>query len=239
MKEYFSHDYNARQDEKIKRLIAKHGMLGYGIYWSMIENLYNNANALQTDYDVLAYELHEDIDRIKSIINDFNLFSVVGEFFHSESVGRRLQGRNIKSEKAKQSAYSRWNNPSDANVMQTQCDSNAIKEKKRKENNINKKKINKKEIDFSFVNINFLESFQKWLNYKKDRKETYKSEESLKTCYEKLLKLSGSNPEIFLEIINQSIANNWAGIFPLKNNINGSNRQIESDTRERVYESSF
>jgi len=39
---YFSHDYNCRNDEKIKRLLRKHGMCGYGIFWSIVEDLYNN-----------------------------------------------------------------------------------------------------------------------------------------------------------------------------------------------------
>jgi len=39
---YFSHDYTARSDEKIKNLIYDFGYEGYGIYWSLIEELYQN-----------------------------------------------------------------------------------------------------------------------------------------------------------------------------------------------------
>ena len=60
MKEYFSHDYNTRSDEKIKLLIRKFGMEGYGIYWSIVEDLYTNANVLRLDYDGIAYDLHSD-----------------------------------------------------------------------------------------------------------------------------------------------------------------------------------
>ena len=48
---YFSHDYNARNDSKIKRLLSKHGYLGYGLFWAIVEDLYNNANALPTQSD--------------------------------------------------------------------------------------------------------------------------------------------------------------------------------------------
>lgn len=117
---------------------------------------------------------------------------------------------------------------------------NINKDKDINKDNIINKKVNKKEIDISFVDIDFLESFKKWLNFKKENKQSYKSQMTLKTCYENLLELSGNNPEIAAKIINQSIANNWAGLFPLKNNINGSStRQIENDTRKRVYESTF
>ena len=54
---YFSHDYNARNDIKIKRLIVAHGYEGYGIFWALIEDLYQNANALPLDFDCIAYDL--------------------------------------------------------------------------------------------------------------------------------------------------------------------------------------
>lgn len=127
---YFSHDYNARNDEKIKRLIRKHGMAGYGIFWSIIEDLYNNANALRLDYEGIAYDLRSDSDVVKSVINDFDLFIFDNQFFGSNSVKERLNQRNIKSESARKSASYRWGN---ANAVQTQSESNAIKERKGKE----------------------------------------------------------------------------------------------------------
>lgn len=127
---YFSHDYNARNDEKIKRLIRKHGMQGYGVFWAIIEDLYNNANALRMDYDGIAYDLRSDSDIVRSVINDFDLFVFNGDFFGSKSVQERLEQRNIKSESARKSASYRWNN---ANAMQTQSEGNAIKERKGKE----------------------------------------------------------------------------------------------------------
>jgi hypothetical protein len=130
---YFSHDYNARFDEKIKQLIRKHSMLGYGCYWAIIEDLYNNANALRTDYDGIAFELRITTEQAKSIINDFDLFVFDGDYFGSASVERRLNERNEKSVKARQSAFNRWNKvKDDANALRTQSDGNAIKESKGK-----------------------------------------------------------------------------------------------------------
>ncbi len=105
---YFSHDYNARNDEKIKFLIRKHGMLGYGVFWSIVEELYNNANALRTHYDSIAYDLRTDEILIKSIVEDFDLFVIDGDFFGSTSIERRLEDRNKKSVKARESAIKRW-----------------------------------------------------------------------------------------------------------------------------------
>ena len=138
---YFSHDYNARSDEKIKRLLVKHGILGYGVYWAIVEDLYQNANAMRTDYECIAYELRVNEDCIKSIINDFDLFEIKGNVFGSLSVQRRLDERAKKSKKARESALYRWNkNNENANAMRTQCDSNAIKESKVKESKVKESK---------------------------------------------------------------------------------------------------
>ena len=128
---YFTHDYNARSDSKIKNLIRRHQMLGYGIYWAIIEDLYQNANALPLDYEGIAFDLHTDKKIVESVINDFDLFVKDADSFGSLSVQRRLNERNEKSNKARLSALERWNK--NANALQPQSDSNAIKERKEKE----------------------------------------------------------------------------------------------------------
>ncbi len=70
--------------------------------------------------------------------------------------------------------------------------------------------------------------FTCWLKYKKDRGNSYKSEDSLKMALEKLKKMSGSDISVATEIVENSIANNWQGLFPLKNIYNnGINRNSE------------
>lgn len=161
---YFSHDYNARTDVKTKNLLRKHGMRGYGIYWAIVEDLYNNANLLETDYDGIAYDLHESVDIVKSVINDFDLFVIDGNAFGSESVERRLNKRNEKSKKASLSASYRWlkkrenanAKAKDANALNTNAEApktdadapknDAIKESKGKDNKENKNKEYKKSL---------------------------------------------------------------------------------------------
>lgn len=136
---YFSHDYNARNDSKIKRLLSKHGYLGYGLFWAIVEDLYNNANALPTDYESIAFDLRTTTELVISIINDFDLFCIETSEFGSASIERRLNERNEKSVKARESAFKRWNKVKEnANALPTQSDSNAIKESKGKETKLNK-----------------------------------------------------------------------------------------------------
>ena len=94
----------------------------------------------------------------------------------------------------------------------------------------NKKKIlskdNIKEKEESFVEPEFEPAFSLWLEYKHQRRESYKSDISLKTCYNKLVRLSGNNPDTAMAIVEQSMANNWAGLFSLKDdNGNGNYKQ--------------
>lgn len=75
--------------------------------------------------------------------------------------------------------------------------------------------------DISFVNDDFKAVFSSWLEYKRERKESYRSKKSLEACYKKLLELSNNNPDTARLIIEQSMASNWAGIFELKNGSTG------------------
>jgi len=174
---YFSHDYNARNDEKIKMLIRKHGMIGYGVFWAIVEDLYNNANALRTDYDGIAYDLRLHSDIVKSVVNDFDLFQINGDYFGSSSVQARLDQRNEKSLSARKSASYRWNKKEeDANALQTLSEGNAKKERKGKE-------IKGKEIN------NTVPPLQEFLEYCKKNLEQNKFiyteyEYSLKSKYE-------------------------------------------------------
>jgi hypothetical protein len=142
---YFSHDYSARSDEKIKELIYTHGCLGYGVYWFLIEDLYNNTNVLRTDYKRISHELRVEEKIVKSIINDFDLFVIKDDNFSSLSVGKRLLAREQKSAKAKESISNRWNKSKpDTNVIRTGYERNTIKEskvKESKENNIEERKL--------------------------------------------------------------------------------------------------
>lgn len=103
----------------------------------------------------------------------------------------------------------------------------------------NKKKIlskdNMKEKEESFVAPEFEPAFSLWLEYKHQRRESYKSKLSLKTCYNKLVKLSGNDPATAMAIVEQSMANNWAGLFSLKNdNGNGIYQQQKNGIAGQV-----
>lgn len=78
----------------------------------------------------------------------------------------------------------------------------------------------------------------KWLKYKSEKGQTYKST-GLKSFINKLTKLSNSDGDIADLIIEQSMSNNWAGIFELKNEKirTGNKNRFASDTTRNGLES--
>lgn len=112
MNNYFPHDSNARNSDKLIPLRARFGAEGYGIYFMLIERLREESSYMSVkDYNMLAFDLRVDAGKVKSVIEDFGLFAFAdnGKCFYSESLMRRMKVKDEKSEKARQSAKSRWN----------------------------------------------------------------------------------------------------------------------------------
>ena len=136
-KTYFNHDSNARNDYRIIKLRAKLGYEGYGIFWSLLEMLFIEENKICIeDYDALAFGLQCDANKLKQVIEDFDLFVIEDNCFYSKRLNNHIEEINNKSIKAKENANKRWNN---ANAMQTQSDCNASKVNK----SISKSKVKK------------------------------------------------------------------------------------------------
>ena len=62
---------------------------------------------------------------------------------------------------------------------------------------------------------NIKEPMERWLKYKKEKKEKY-TDTGLEDCFERLNKLSGGDTELAMAIVKQSTSNTWSGLFPLK-----------------------
>jgi hypothetical protein len=219
MKEYFSHDYHARNDSKMIQLIMKHGLEGVGAYWCIVEMLYESEGyIMQSECERIAFELRTQCDLIKSLIGS-DLFEKDTEKFWSDSIHRRLSIRDEKSGKARESAYKRWNNKeinTDANAMRTQCDGNAIK--------VNKSKVKEKkqkEINTFSPSEEYKPIWDRWINYKQTQhKFEYASTDSAKTAFNELMKLCGGKVDKAVAIVDRSIASGWKGLFPLSDELN-------------------
>ena len=124
-KTYFNHDSNARNDLKLITLRSVGGFEFYGIYFAVLELLFSEENKICTNqYDILAYGLQCDSDKLRSVIEDFDLFVIEDGCFYSRRLNNHIEQINTKSIKAKENANKRWNN---AVAMQPHSNGNASK----------------------------------------------------------------------------------------------------------------
>ncbi len=74
---------------------------------------------------------------------------------------------------------------------------------------------------------------RQWMEYKAARKESYKTEVGARKCMTMLQNLSGNNPQVAQLIIDQSIGNNYAGLFALRQQNTASRTQVPQ-TGQRI-----
>lgn len=100
MMQWFKHDSSASQDVKIKKLKQKHGLMGYGLYWYIIERIQaglsitNTSLSLEDDAEVIAIDWGVDEQDIQNVIDTMialKLFSLnqQGQLF-CPSIAKRL-----------------------------------------------------------------------------------------------------------------------------------------------------
>lgn len=173
-------------------------------------------------FEQLQLEIDEDIENIKltvAFLKNNNLIELTDnqDIFVSSAVdnigkeGSSAERVRLFRERKKQDLLLQCNNI--VTISNTE-----IEKDKEKEIDIKEEK-NKNIYNLDFIeNLAFKELIKEWIDYKQDIKDMYKSNKSIKACYEKLIKLSNNNISIAREIINNSIANGYKGFFELKNN---------------------
>ena len=256
---YFKHDCYAHEDDKLVELRMKQGAAGYGIYFLLLELLSTaTGGMLERNYKRIAYILREDEALIKDVIEAYDLFELTDDVFWSPRlkahIDKLLEYSERQAEAGKAGAQKRWGknsepianpikkdrlpygNPNGQPIATPMANNKKRIDKKKEDKN------NKKATSFNVEAIlkdepeEIKEAINRWLEYKKSQHGfRYKSADSFKTFLKKLNELSGNNVTTALKIIEQSIANGWAGIFELKNkgdgktglNINEIERAVE------------
>lgn len=144
MNEYFSHDYNARNEIKLKKLFMKQGLQGIGLYWCLIEMLYENDGYIFLErIPVIAFDLRIAENIIFDTIENYDLFIKNENSFYSNGVLKRIAMREEKSEIARIKANKRWQN---------QCHSNAIAMPQHNNSNASAENSNANKVKESKVN---------------------------------------------------------------------------------------
>jgi hypothetical protein len=100
---YFTHDFFARKDPKCIALLKDFGMVGYGVYWSLIEIMYEQGGKIKkfpSLFSALAHELNikESVltKQIEAMLHSFELLVQDENYIWSDAVLRRLEIREQK-----------------------------------------------------------------------------------------------------------------------------------------------
>lgn len=85
-------------------------------------------------------------------------------------------------------------------------------------------KRNSKEngVQIPFSEQEFIDKWQEWLQYRKERRLATYTPTGLKSTFTHLKKISNDDARTAIEVIEQSLANGWQGLFELKQQFNGN-----------------
>lgn len=109
-KHWFKHDFYTCNDQKMQKLDFKYPVVGYGIFFKIIELLYQNDGEIQYDLDFISFTVNYDKEIVKSVINDFGLFSILDkDRLMNARVFEAIKEITEKSNKARANALKRYN----------------------------------------------------------------------------------------------------------------------------------
>lgn len=206
---------------------------------------YDDANALRLFIHLLLKANYEDAQWRGLAIKRGQLFTSIGHLSHELKISNKairialdklIKTKVVASEGASNGTMiTICKYDSYQSSFNTEGQTRGKRGATNNKNNNNKEKKNK-EIDLSFLQKDFIPIVEKWFFYKKEKKQEYKGQTSINTFCKKLIEYSNGDAIIAEAIIEQSIANNWAGIFELKNNNNGNKQQngLDADAQWRA-----
>lgn len=132
----FTHDQNARNDERLLNVRAHEGAEGYGIYFMILERLFDSEEfTCVRDYRLLAFDFRVSAGKVKRVVEDYDLFLFTsdGTRFYSERFARQMKEAEKAAQKraisGKKGAESRWEKQNEM-ALPSKSMANAIEDRK-------------------------------------------------------------------------------------------------------------
>ena len=90
--QYFPHQYNAHDDEKLQQVIINHGLAGYAVFFLLLEYLGQKKDRMLSKdfYKVLSWNYRIDEGIVRSVVEDYGLFEVSDNHFSSDGLNDRM-----------------------------------------------------------------------------------------------------------------------------------------------------
>lgn len=240
--DYYPKDTDVFSDRKIRRLNNKYCGVGYMVYdFVCCETYRDDGYYLNFDQDYffdVADVLKLEEDQVKAIIEycvEIDLFDK-GQFEKGILTSRGIQQRWVDVSRTAKRSNIEINpellvsknsietpkvseaTPEDSEETPKTSEEKPISSEDSTQSKKKESKPKKVDINLSFIeDDDFKTLVQQWLVYKKERNQSYKGLSSVKTFHKKLLEYSRGSYRTAKQIIENSIGNNYSGIFPPNN----------------------
>lgn len=167
---------------------------GKGLY------AYLNSKPDNWDFSVegIAAQVKEGIDSVRAGIHELEKFGYLKRIKHQNEKGHWEIDYMLYECPAEEESYLGKSNEGEP-----------PKQYKKDNNKKDNTKKEQSEIDYKGLN----EAVEKWLLYKKERKQAYKGTATIQTMIDRLYAKSQGSPERAKEIVDYSMANNYQGLF--------------------------
>lgn len=142
---WFRHDFNARGNPKLLKLKMEMKMEGVGIYWCLIEMMYELGGYIkEEDLELFCFNEHIEIEKVNKVLSLAKFKFDQEKGYYSNGVLERIEKRESYCLKQKEKAEQRWNKAkekkaTEENQNQLVEDFNKVYDKI-KNNNFDKKK---------------------------------------------------------------------------------------------------
>lgn len=115
--------------EQVSTLKQDLGVAGYGTLWSLLEMLMaSDGLSLSLDYPSLCHTMKCDRETLRSVVEDYSIFTLSGNFLSCAYVSDEVERQNARSikrrERARKAARARWGSAkseSDATSIRDVC----------------------------------------------------------------------------------------------------------------------
>lgn len=228
--DYFPFDVDFFNDDKIQLIESEFGMKGGYIAIRLLCKIYKVGYYYKWGADeCLLFTKSLGIEGVSKSLVDEIVSGLIRRCFFDKKcfdkfgilTSKGIQDRYFEATKR----YKKYDvfkeylltdniNNNNVNIISINDNINQQKKRKEKEKEIEIKGYNN--FSFNFIDEEFKEPFIEWLTYKYERRETYKTQKSLELCYRQLKVKANNDPIIAKKIVEESMSNNWAGLFEIK-----------------------
>lgn len=190
--QYYLHDTNSFDDEKVSELFIEYGYEGLGLFYTVLEKLAKQEQPIKTVVLKKQLRVGKKLEKVWTFMEHLDIISSRNGETFNDNLLKKAQNYQIKKEKTRMRVAKWRDNQKDIKTVTPNVPvSNPLKEKKRKENKIKENKTIAKSVLLSQIKISevpqkeviyFQYAKAYWLLFKNYRESIPMSIKSLKTA---------------------------------------------------------